>query len=132
MGNGRELKLRTHELDFFNLKFVSCDCTDLRTSYFRSKKPPAHQKHSSVPENDAHFPKIPPFDYPPPPFTGSSAAEILQKRKRRLSPPMLCFYTKPRRLRVLKVSGERRRKTNVIQGHRNSGRCVEVAGVFHA
>ncbi|KAL6985681.1 glycine transaminase, partial [Sarracenia purpurea var. burkii] len=53
------------------------------------------QKHSSVPENDAHFPKIPPFDYPPPPFTGSSAAEILQKRKYRLSPPMLCFYTKP-------------------------------------
>ncbi|CAM8897616.1 unnamed protein product [Rhodiola kirilowii] len=39
--------------------------------------------------------KLPPFDYTPPPYTGPSAAEILQKRKQYLSPSMFYFYDKP-------------------------------------
>ncbi|GFY83842.1 similar to PYRIMIDINE 4 [Actinidia rufa] len=53
------------------------------------------EKLSSVPGNDAPIPKIPPFDYSPPPYTGPSAAEIMQKRKEYLSPSMFCFYDKP-------------------------------------
>ncbi|XP_010256968.1 PREDICTED: alanine--glyoxylate aminotransferase 2 homolog 3, mitochondrial [Nelumbo nucifera] len=41
------------------------------------------------------LPKLPPFDYTPPPYTGPRAAEILQKRKEYLSPSMFYFYKKP-------------------------------------
>ncbi|XP_057808270.1 alanine--glyoxylate aminotransferase 2 homolog 3, mitochondrial-like [Salvia miltiorrhiza] len=41
------------------------------------------------------LPKIPPFDYTPPPYSGPTAAEILAKRKEFLSPSMFPFYTKP-------------------------------------
>ncbi|KAK8548243.1 hypothetical protein V6N13_054951 [Hibiscus sabdariffa] len=40
-------------------------------------------------------PKMPSFDYSPPPYTGPSAAEILSKRKEYLSPSMFYFYNKP-------------------------------------
>ncbi|XP_059668115.1 alanine--glyoxylate aminotransferase 2 homolog 2, mitochondrial-like [Cornus florida] len=53
------------------------------------------QKQTPLPENDAFLPKLPPFDYSPPPYTGPSSAEILQKRKDYLSPSMFCFYNKP-------------------------------------
>lgn len=46
-------------------------------------------------DNNVSFPKMPPFDYTPPPYTGPSAAEILQKRKEFLSPSMFHFYDKP-------------------------------------
>lgn len=41
------------------------------------------------------LPKIPPFDYTPPPYSGPSSAEILAKRKEFLSPSMFYFYSKP-------------------------------------
>lgn len=41
------------------------------------------------------LPKMPPFDYTPPPYSGPSAAEILAKRKEFLSPSMFYFYSKP-------------------------------------
>ncbi|PPS08523.1 hypothetical protein GOBAR_AA12149 [Gossypium barbadense] len=40
-------------------------------------------------------PKMPSFDYAPPPYTGPSAAEILSKRKEYLSPAMFYLYNKP-------------------------------------
>lgn len=40
-------------------------------------------------------PKLPPFDYSPPPYTGPSAVDILSKRKEYLSPSMFYFYQKP-------------------------------------
>ncbi|KAK6118216.1 hypothetical protein DH2020_048002 [Rehmannia glutinosa] len=41
------------------------------------------------------YPKMPPFDYTAPPYTGPTAAEILTKRKEFLSPSMFYFYEKP-------------------------------------
>ncbi|KAF5952403.1 hypothetical protein HYC85_010347 [Camellia sinensis] len=46
-------------------------------------------------ENDAPVPKMPSFDYSPPPYSGPSAADILLKRKQFLSPSMFYFYNKP-------------------------------------
>ncbi|KAG8377101.1 hypothetical protein BUALT_Bualt09G0133500 [Buddleja alternifolia] len=49
-----------------------------------------------VPVNDVNiFPKMPPFDYAPPPYTGPTADEIMKKRKDFLSPSMFYFYNKP-------------------------------------
>ncbi|OMO50959.1 Aminotransferase class-III, partial [Corchorus capsularis] len=45
--------------------------------------------------NDVVLPKMPPFDYSPPPYTGPSADEILSKRKQYLSPSLFHFYNKP-------------------------------------
>ncbi|PIA58073.1 hypothetical protein AQUCO_00500183v1 [Aquilegia coerulea] len=53
------------------------------------------QTQSTYSENDVVLPKMPPFDYSPPPYTGPSAAEILQKRKDFLSPSMFTFYKNP-------------------------------------
>ncbi|KAL8038997.1 hypothetical protein ABFX02_10G006800 [Erythranthe guttata] len=41
------------------------------------------------------LPKMPPFRYTPPPYTGPSAADISAKRKEFLSPSMFHFYNKP-------------------------------------
>ncbi|KAL0555723.1 hypothetical protein IC582_009680 [Cucumis melo] len=41
------------------------------------------------------LPKLPPFDYNPPPYEGPSGEEILRKRKEFLSPSMFFFYNKP-------------------------------------
>ncbi|THG09544.1 alanine--glyoxylate aminotransferase 2 homolog 3, mitochondrial-like [Camellia sinensis] len=58
-----------------------------------------HRSLSQVAEketsNEALIPKMPPFEYSPPPYTGPSATEILQKRKQFLSPSMFYFYNKP-------------------------------------
>ncbi|KAJ6365758.1 hypothetical protein OIU76_030517 [Salix suchowensis] len=40
-------------------------------------------------------PKLPPFDYSPPPYTGPSSEQILAKRKQYLSPSLFHFYSKP-------------------------------------
>ncbi|KAK6266389.1 hypothetical protein QUC31_017226 [Theobroma cacao] len=45
--------------------------------------------------NDVVVPKMPTFDYSPPPYTGPSAEEILSKRKQYLSPSLFHFYNKP-------------------------------------
>ncbi|PON94393.1 Aminotransferase class-III [Trema orientale] len=56
----------------------------------------AAQKEASLHDNNGVVvPKIPPFDYSPPPYDGPSADEILAKRKQYLSPSMFCFYQKP-------------------------------------
>uniref|UniRef100_A0A2N9HKY8 alanine--glyoxylate transaminase n=1 Tax=Fagus sylvatica TaxID=28930 RepID=A0A2N9HKY8_FAGSY len=55
------------------------------------------QKDSNVfiHENDISVPKMPPFDYSPPPYNGPTVDEILAKRKAYLSPSLLHFYKKP-------------------------------------
>lgn len=53
--------------------------------------PPATAQLLST-ENE---PKMPAFDYTPPPYTGPTADQILRKRKEYLSPSMFCFYNKP-------------------------------------
>ncbi|KAG9455192.1 hypothetical protein H6P81_008096 [Aristolochia fimbriata] len=47
--------------------------------------------HNALPP----FPKMPHFDYSPPPYTGPRAADIIHKRKEYLSPSMFYFYEKP-------------------------------------
>ncbi|CAH9073364.1 unnamed protein product [Cuscuta europaea] len=51
--------------------------------------------NASLQENDPVLPKMPPFDYSPPPYTGPSAAEILQKRQRYLNPAIFHFFKNP-------------------------------------
>ncbi|KAF2306513.1 hypothetical protein GH714_018890 [Hevea brasiliensis] len=46
-------------------------------------------------DNDVLIPKMPPFDYSPPPYTGPSANEIMAKRKEFLSPSLFHFYKNP-------------------------------------
>ncbi|KAF3330583.1 alanine--glyoxylate aminotransferase 2 3 [Carex littledalei] len=41
------------------------------------------------------IPKMPPFDYTPPPYDGPRAADILRKRLQYLSPSLFHFYNKP-------------------------------------
>lgn len=51
---------------------------------------------SCLPEQDVvSVPKMPPFDYSPPPYTGPTLDEIFNKRKEFLSPSMFYFYNKP-------------------------------------
>lgn len=51
---------------------------------------------STLQENDDFLlPKMPHFDYTPPPYIGPSAAEILKKRKEFLSPSIFHFYKSP-------------------------------------
>uniref|UniRef100_A0A6M2EAG7 alanine--glyoxylate transaminase n=1 Tax=Populus davidiana TaxID=266767 RepID=A0A6M2EAG7_9ROSI len=53
------------------------------------------QNQTPLPENEIPVPKLPPFDYSPPPYTGPSAEEILAKRKEYLSPSLFHFFSKP-------------------------------------
>lgn len=55
------------------------------------------QKQTSfaVHDSDIPVPKLPPFDYSPPPYTGPSADQILAKRKQYLSPSLFHFFSKP-------------------------------------
>ncbi|KAG1338990.1 alanine--glyoxylate aminotransferase 2, mitochondrial [Cocos nucifera] len=46
-------------------------------------------------EANAVLPKMPPFDYTPPPYEGPTATDILKKRAEFLSPSMFYFYRKP-------------------------------------
>ncbi|KAB5561775.1 hypothetical protein DKX38_006732 [Salix brachista] len=55
----------------------------------------AQKQTSSIHENDIPVPKLPPFDYSPPPYTGPSSEQILAKRKQYLSPSLFHFYSKP-------------------------------------
>ncbi|KAM7532067.1 hypothetical protein LguiB_035477 [Lonicera macranthoides] len=58
--------------------------------------PLAHtEESSSLSESDVFIPKMPPFDYSPPPYTGPTADQILRKRNEFLSPSMFYFYNKP-------------------------------------
>lgn len=50
------------------------------------------EKEAIAHEIESPIPKMPRFDYAPPPYNGPSAAEILQKRKKFLSPSMFYFY----------------------------------------
>lgn len=53
------------------------------------------QTQASLREDESVLPKMPSFDYSPPPYTGPTAAEILEKRKEYLSPSMFTLYKKP-------------------------------------
>ncbi|KAK6163789.1 hypothetical protein DH2020_000653 [Rehmannia glutinosa] len=48
-----------------------------------------------VEENEPLLPKMPPFDYTPPLYTGPSAEEILAKRQQFLNPAVFHFFKKP-------------------------------------
>ncbi|XP_051142833.1 alanine--glyoxylate aminotransferase 2 homolog 3, mitochondrial-like [Andrographis paniculata] len=48
-----------------------------------------------IEENESVAPKMPPFDYTPPPYSGPSAEEILRKRREFLSPAVFHFFDKP-------------------------------------
>ncbi|KAE8099061.1 hypothetical protein FH972_017071 [Carpinus fangiana] len=52
------------------------------------------QKENPVQENGVSIPKMPPFDYSPPPYNGPSADEILAKRKAYLSPSLSQLHSK--------------------------------------
>ncbi|KAI3958047.1 hypothetical protein MKW98_020689 [Papaver atlanticum] len=52
-------------------------------------------RKSEEEQNETVLPKMPSFNYIPPPYTGPSAAEILQKRKEYLSPSLFSLYKKP-------------------------------------
>lgn len=45
--------------------------------------------------NNVVVPKMPPFDYTPPPYNGPSGDEILKKRTKFLNPSLFHFYKKP-------------------------------------
>ncbi|XP_041024185.1 alanine--glyoxylate aminotransferase 2 homolog 3, mitochondrial [Juglans microcarpa x Juglans regia] len=53
------------------------------------------QKEAPLQKDDVSVPKMPPFDYSPPPYNGPSAGEILAKRKDYLSPSLFHLYKKP-------------------------------------
>ena len=53
------------------------------------------QKTASLQENDVTVPKMPPFDYSPPPYNGPTVDEIMAKRKAYLSPSLFHLYKKP-------------------------------------
>ncbi|KAG6643520.1 alanine--glyoxylate aminotransferase 2 homolog 3, mitochondrial-like [Carya illinoinensis] len=53
------------------------------------------QKEASLQEDNVSVPKMPSFDYSPPPYNGPSVDEILAKRKDYLSPSLLHSYKKP-------------------------------------
>ncbi|KAL8531327.1 hypothetical protein ACS0TY_008086 [Phlomoides rotata] len=49
----------------------------------------------SLQENEPPLPKMPPFDYTPPPYSGPSADDILRKRHQFLNPAVFHFFKKP-------------------------------------
>lgn len=50
---------------------------------------------AAAPLHEAEVPRMPAFDYTPPPYSGPSSAEILAKRKEFLSPSIFHFYKNP-------------------------------------
>ncbi|XP_051134489.1 alanine--glyoxylate aminotransferase 2 homolog 3, mitochondrial-like [Andrographis paniculata] len=58
------------------------------TAFKSSLAQPSH-------DNDFTNPIMPSFDYTPPPYTGPSADEILQKRRRFLNPAVFHLFTEP-------------------------------------
>ncbi|CAN6346470.1 unnamed protein product [Urochloa humidicola] len=48
-----------------------------------------------APENGAALPKMPGFDYTPPPYNGPRAEEIFRKRAEFHSPSLFHFYDRP-------------------------------------
>ncbi|KAL3829038.1 hypothetical protein ACJIZ3_017840 [Penstemon smallii] len=46
-------------------------------------------------ENEPFLPKMPRFDYTPPPYSGPSAEQILKKRKQYLNPAIFHFFKNP-------------------------------------
>jgi hypothetical protein len=46
-------------------------------------------------ENGAALPRMPGFDYTPPPYDGPRAEEIFRKRAQFLSPSLFHFYNRP-------------------------------------
>jgi hypothetical protein len=53
---------------------------------------------ATAPENGVAAPKMPPFDYTPPPYDGPRLAEIARKRAEFLSPSLFHFYDRPVRV----------------------------------
>jgi alanine-glyoxylate transaminase/(R)-3-amino-2-methylpropionate-pyruvate transaminase len=53
---------------------------------------------AAAPENGLAGPKMPPFDYTPPPYDGPRVADIARKRAEFLSPSLFHFYDRPVRV----------------------------------
>ncbi|KAL7173061.1 hypothetical protein ACSBR2_032518 [Camellia fascicularis] len=82
--SGREAMLKRHDR--------------LLQSLSNSNPRLAHSSSTALPleeNNDALIPKMPQFDYTPPPYTGPPSSEILKKRLRYLSPSFFHLYTHP-------------------------------------
>ncbi|GMI93062.1 alanine:glyoxylate aminotransferase 3 [Hibiscus trionum] len=69
--------------------------SEIKYSLRRQRRFLSQVAQSEVDNNDGFVPKMPSFDYSPPPYTGPSADEILSKRKEYLSPAMFTLYSKP-------------------------------------
>lgn len=63
--------------------------------YLQRRRLSPPQAQLQAVENDGLVPKMPAFDYSPPPYTGPTADQILRKRKEYLSPSMFYFYKNP-------------------------------------
>ncbi|XP_039045738.1 alanine--glyoxylate aminotransferase 2 homolog 2, mitochondrial-like [Hibiscus syriacus] len=69
--------------------------TEAKSSLRRLRRCFSQVTQNEVDKSDGFVPKMPSFDYTPPPYTGPSADEILSKRKEYLSPAMFTLYSKP-------------------------------------
>ncbi|KAK9167992.1 hypothetical protein Syun_000132 [Stephania yunnanensis] len=71
--------------------------TTTRAFSGRNRRSSSQLAHSDAPfpQNPVVVPKMPPFDYSPPPYSGPSAAQILHKRRQFLSPSMFHLYNNP-------------------------------------
>lgn len=55
----------------------------------------AEQPAPAATASVSQTPQIPDFDYTPRPYSGPSAAEVLEKRKKYLNPAIFYYYKKP-------------------------------------
>ncbi|XP_044502074.1 alanine--glyoxylate aminotransferase 2 homolog 2, mitochondrial-like [Mangifera indica] len=80
---------------FITRKLLSETTSTNSQRWRRCFSQPVEKQEASLNDNEVFLPKMPPFDYSPPPYTGPSADEILAKRKTYLSPSLFHFYSKP-------------------------------------
>ncbi|KAB1225710.1 hypothetical protein CJ030_MR1G008915 [Morella rubra] len=66
-----------------------------RPCYLSQQVAYSHTENTLKEVDEFIIPKMPPFNYIPPPYNGPSADEIVKKRKEYLSPSILHFYKNP-------------------------------------
>lgn len=76
-------------------RVLSRTAKSLRWQQQRCFSQVSQREEALLQDNGVDVPKMPPFDYSPPPYTGPTADEILAQRKEYLSPSMFYFYNKP-------------------------------------
>ncbi|KAL3850549.1 hypothetical protein ACJIZ3_012431 [Penstemon smallii] len=65
------------------------------TPFLHTSNPFQSTLAQPIQENEPVLPKMPPFDYTPPPYSGPSTEEILMKRQQFLNPAVFHFFDKP-------------------------------------